>query len=152
MESKLGWSHWFDAYKMGAYARNRVPKKGGRPSPYERFYRREPSYKRMVPFGTVAYIQYKKTDKKSLDRSTEAQVIGYPDDTPGWVFKVPGNARPYATSHARFDKSRTAIDRALAGNGDYPAVSYERRKVLMACHWVVLTQIYGLQPSVIKLT
>ena len=120
MESKLGWSHWFDAYKMGAYARNRVPKKGGRPSSYERFYRREPGYKRMVPFGTVAYIQYKKTDKKSLDRSTEAQVIGYPDDTPGWVFKVPGNARPYATSHARFDKSRTAIDRALAGNGDYP--------------------------------
>ena len=32
------------------------------------------------------------------------------------------------------------------------SVSYERRKVLMACRWVVLTRIYGLQPSVIKPT
>ena len=89
MDSQMGWTHWFDAYKMGVNARNRILKKGGRPFAYEKFYRREPSYKRLVPFGTAAFIRNKKTNKKSIDRAVEAQVIGYPNDTPEWVFKLP---------------------------------------------------------------
>ena len=73
-----------------------------------------------MPFGTVIFFQNKKINKKSIDCAVEAQVIGYLDDTLGRVFKQPGKSRPYVTSHARFDKSRTSIDRALTGNGDYP--------------------------------
>merc|ERR1711965_989507 len=116
----MRWAHWFDAYQMGVYARNRMPKKGGKPSAYEQFYRREPGYKHMVPFGTVAYIERKKKNKKAISRSDPepARVIGYPDDTPGWKFKIRGTARPYVTSHAIFDASRTPEDSALARNSD----------------------------------
>ena len=74
----------------------------------------------MVPFGSVAYIERKKKNKKAISRSDPepARVIGYPDDTPGWKFKIRGTTRPYVTSHAIFDASRTAEDRALARNSD----------------------------------
>ena len=89
-------------------------RKGGDRPHTSFFYKREPGYKRMIPFGTVAHIQRRKKNKRELDRSEPARVIGYPDDTPGWKFKVSGTRKPYVTSHARFDASRTVEDRALA--------------------------------------
>ena len=81
------------------------------------FYGKAPSLKRMVPFGSVAYIE-KKTDKTSISRAIQGKMIGYPADTQGWLF-VCSNQKLMATRHAWFDK-RSYAERALA-KGEGPS-------------------------------
>ena len=101
MDSGLGWKHWGDAYRVGMFAKNRVPRENGQLSRHEKFYGYAPSYKRMIPFGALGFIE-DKTDKESLTRAKCGKMIGYPDDTDGWLFLKDGG-RIEATRHARFD-------------------------------------------------
>ena len=55
----------------------------------------------MIPFGALGLIK-DKTDKESLTRAKCGKMIGYPDDTDGWLFLKDGG-RIEATRHARFD-------------------------------------------------
>jgi len=64
MDSGLGWKHWGDAYRVGMFAKNRVPRENGQLSRHEKFYGYAPSYKRMIPFGALGFIE-DKTDKES---------------------------------------------------------------------------------------
>ena len=117
MHSGLGWKYWVDAYLAGLYSRNRNPRENNNPSRFEMFYGKAPSLKRMVPFGSVAYIE-KKTDKTSISRAIQGKMIGYPADTQGWLF-VCSNQKLVATRHAWFDK-RSYAERALAKGEEPP--------------------------------
>ena len=50
------------------FAKNRVPRENGQLSRHEKFYGYAPSYKRMIPFGALGFIE-DKTDKESLTRA-----------------------------------------------------------------------------------
>ena len=117
MHSGLGWKYWVDAYMTGLHARNRNPREDGNTSKFEAFYGKAPTLKRMIPFGSMAYIE-KKTDKKSISRAIQGKMIGYPEDTQGWLF-VCANNKLVATRHAWFDK-RTYAERAYAKGEEPP--------------------------------
>ena len=80
MDSGLGWKYWGDAYRTALVARNYVPRENGKLSRFERFYGFAPSYKRLMPFGAIGFIE-NKTNKKSITRSRSGKMIGYPTDT-----------------------------------------------------------------------
>ena len=111
LDSGLGWKHWGDAYRTGLIARNYAPRESGKLSRFEQFYGYAPSYKRLMPFGAVGFLE-NKTDKQSITRSRIGRMIGYPNDTKGWLF-IRDDGTLEATSHARFD-TRNYMERAIA--------------------------------------
>ena len=117
MDSGLKWKYWGDAYRTAIIARNYVPRENGQLSRFEKFYGFEPSYKRLMPFGAVGFIE-KKTDKTSITRSRCGKMIGYPTDTQGWLF-LRDDGKLEATTHARFD-TRNYMERAIAKGEENP--------------------------------
>ena len=111
LDSGLGWKHWGDAYRTGLTARNYTPRESGKLSRFEKFYGYAPSYKRLMPFGAIGFLEHK-TDKQSITRSRVGRMIGYPKDTKGWLF-IRDDGTLEATSHARFD-TRNYMERAIA--------------------------------------
>ena len=101
MDAGMGWKYWGDAYRVGLVARNCVPRENGKLSRFERFYGYAPSYKRLMPFGATGYLEHK-TKKSSITKSRKGRMIGYPEDTKGWLF-VRKNGKLEATTHAGFD-------------------------------------------------
>ena len=85
--------------------------KVGKLSRFEQFYGYAPSYKRLMPFGAVGFLE-NKTDKQSITRSRIGRMIGYPKDTKGWLF-IRDDGTLEATYHARFD-TRNYMERAIA--------------------------------------
>ena len=85
MDAGMGLKYWGDAYRVGLVARNYAPRENGKLSRFEKFYGYAPSYKRLMPFGATGYLEYK-SDKSSITKSRKGRMIGYPEDTNGWLF------------------------------------------------------------------
>ena len=120
MDSGMKWKYWVDAYFVGLNARNRIPRTGGRASPFEIFYGFCPEFARLMPFGATAILG-KRGSKKDIDKGIIGRMIGYPSDTNGWKFIVKGKNKPVVTEDAIFDLrtfEEQALRRAVQENND----------------------------------
>ena len=56
-------------------------------TPYEAFFNKKPSVKRLRVFGCAAYVHVQKDQHRALEPHTQKCVfVGYPSDRPGWMF------------------------------------------------------------------
>jgi hypothetical protein len=105
-EANLPPSFWGLAVQAYVHVMNRVPSRSrGDKTPYELFWKKKPSVKRLRVFGCAAYVHVQKEQRRALESHTRKCIlVGYPIDRPGWTFWDPKTRKIFHSDSATFDE------------------------------------------------
>ena len=104
--AQLPKTYWDFAAGTACYLHNRIPHRITEGIPIEKITRTPAKLGHLVTFGSPAYVHIIKPQRRKLDeKAFKGIMVGYSNDSPGYMVYNPTTRRTVVTKHVRFDET-----------------------------------------------